>query len=116
MDIEIARSSCLAMPYATEDMPFGPDTLAFRVGGKIFALMSLDEEVQRLNLKYPAEGIEELRDKYDYVIPGYHMNKSHWNSVMLHDGIDIRLVQELIKISYDLILASLNKKQRESLI
>ena len=78
--------------------------------------LSLDEEIQRLNLKYPAENIEELRDQYAYVIPGYHMNKSHWNSIMLYDDIDVRHVQQLIDVSYQLIRNSLTKKQRESLI
>lgn len=116
MDLEAVRQFCLSREFATEDMPFGPDTLVFRVGGKIFALLSLDEEIQRLNLKYPAENIEELRDQYAYVIPGYHMNKSHWNSIMLYDDIDVRHVQQLIDVSYQLIRSSLTKKQRESLI
>lgn len=116
MDIEIAREFCLSLPHATEDMPFGPTTLVFRVGGKIFGLMSLDAEIQRINLKYPAEGVEELREQYHYVIPGYHMNKHHWNSIMLYDDVDVRHIQSMIRISYQLILDSLTKKQRETLI
>ena len=82
IDIENVRLYCLSLPHCTEDLPFGPDTLAFRIGGKIFGLMSLDEpDYQRINLKCDPEMTQVLRADYPYVIPGYHMNKKHWNTI-----------------------------------
>lgn len=107
MNIEEIRAYCLAKKGTTEDFPFDETTLVFKVGGKIFALASLNESPLRINLKCePAEAIK-LREEYSYIIPGYHMNKKHWNTVILQVETPTRLIQKLIDDSYNLILLSL---------
>jgi predicted DNA-binding protein (MmcQ/YjbR family) len=85
MNIEEVRNFCLKLNGTEEDYPFGENTLVFKVGGKIFALTSLDSIPLQINLKCDPEKAVELRETYDSVIPGYHMNKRHWNTVIL-DG------------------------------
>jgi predicted DNA-binding protein (MmcQ/YjbR family) len=116
MDVEYVRKICLDLPHVTEDLPFGPDTLAFRVGNKIFALLSFDNiDVQRINLKNLPDRCVELREQYSYIIPGYHMNKTHWNTVILYPDIDNKLIIQLIKESYEIILNSLPKSVKSTL-
>ena len=86
-DLADFRAYCLAKPNVTEGTPFGADTLVFKVGGKMFALASLDEVPPRVNLKCDPERALDLRDRYEEVQPGYHMNKKHWNTVELGGGI-----------------------------
>lgn len=112
MNIELLRDYILSKPHATEDMPFGPDTLVFRIGGKIFALMGLDNHPLQINLKCDPGRVLELREEHPWIIPGYHMNKKHWNTLVLEDGANWKLVKELIDHSYDLVLASISKKER----
>lgn len=111
MNIEELRSTCLAFPGATEDMPFDEHTLVFKVGNKMFALVGL-RDYQFVNLKCDPDKALELRASHDAVRPGYHMNKKHWNSVYVHELPDSELLLDLIQHSYDLILASLPKKTR----
>lgn len=115
MDIESLRLHCLSLRLATEDMPFGDQTLVFRIGGKIFALMGLDTEGASVNLKCDPEYAVELREKYLDVQPGFHMNKKHWNTVICDGGLDHKLIKSLIEHSYDLCFKSLTKPQREAL-
>ena len=103
MDIESLRQYCLSLKATTEDLPFGPDTLVFRVMGKIYALISLDIEECRINLKCDPEYALELREQYSDIIPGYHMNKKHWNTV-LPSGLKKSLVKEMIDESYNLVV------------
>ena len=115
MDLETFRAHCLAKPATTEGLPFGPDVLVFKVGGKMFALMSLERLPRQANLKADPERIPELREQYEgRILPGYHMNKSHWNTVLLEELPD-PLVRELIDRSYDLIVASLPLRVRREL-
>lgn len=115
MNIEWLREYCLSLPHATEDFPFDERTLAFRVGGKIFLLTDV-EEAWEFNTKCDPERAVELRERYpDAVRPGYHMNKTHWNTVRIDMGLDDALVLHLIKHSYDLIRASLPTKIRKEL-
>ena len=114
MDIEAFRDYCLAKPGATEEMPFGPETLVFKVGGKIFALTDLDT-FRSINLKCDPERAEALREAHDYVRPGFHMNKKHWNTVLLGTGILANQLRALIDHSYELVLASLPKAMRAAL-
>ena len=110
MDIEALRLHCLAQKAATEDTPFGPDTLVFRVMNKIFGLMSLDETECRINLKCDPDYAIELREKHpDHIIDGYHMSKKHWNTVIGDGMLGDRFVQELVDDSYDLVVKSLPK-------
>jgi predicted DNA-binding protein (MmcQ/YjbR family) len=108
MNIEELRDYCLAKPGTTEETPFGPDTLVFKVGGKVYALTSIDN-YGSVNLKCDPERAVQLRDEFDYVLPGYHMNKKHWNTVVIGTGISVRQLQELIDHSYDLVRKSLPK-------
>ena len=111
MDLEDFREHCLTKPKATESTPFGVDTLVFKVGGKIFALASLDEVPPRVNLKCDPERALDLRDRYEEVQPGYHMNKKHWNTVALEGAIPRAELLALIDHSYELVSASLRKKR-----
>jgi predicted DNA-binding protein (MmcQ/YjbR family) len=116
MDIEALHNYCLSQKVATEDTPFGPDTLVFRVMGKIFGLMSLDETECRINLKCDPDFAIELRENHpDHIIAGYHMNKKHWNTVYCERGLDDKLIKELVNHSYQLIVKSLPKTQRQEL-
>src|SRR5436189_3391430 len=87
MDLEQFRKCCLAKPDVTESTPFGEDVLVFKVGGKMFALVALDEVPATANLKCDPDLALEFRDRYEQVRPGYHMNKKHWNTVEIDRGI-----------------------------
>jgi len=112
MDLAKFREYCLGKPRATEGIPFGPDTLVFKVGGKIFAITSLDEIPARANLKCDPDLALELRDRYEQVRPGYHMNKKHWNTVEIESGIPDGELKKMIDHSYKLVVASLPKVKR----
>ncbi len=102
MDIESLRDHCIAMKGATESFPFGEDTLVFKAGGKIFALVSLDGELS-INLKCDPALALELREHHSAVTPGYHMNKKHWNTVLIDGTITDKEIFSWIDHSYDLI-------------
>jgi predicted DNA-binding protein (MmcQ/YjbR family) len=102
MDIESLREYCISKTGATESFPFGEDTLVFKVNGKIFALVNLDGDLS-INLKCdPALAIE-LRERYSSITAGYHMNKKHWNTVLLDGSVPDREVFAWIDHSYELI-------------
>ena len=103
MNLEEFREYCLSRPGATEGTPFGPDVLVFKVGGKMFALASLDEVPARVNLKCDPDLALELRDRYEQVRPGYHMNKRHWNTVEIEAGIPEVELRQMIDHSYELV-------------
>ncbi|MEO7100798.1 MAG: MmcQ/YjbR family DNA-binding protein [Luteolibacter sp.] len=112
MDLPDAIAHFLSKPGAEETTPFGPDVLVYKVGGKMFALTQPDEFPARINLKCDPERAAVLRDEHDAIIPGYHMNKRHWNTLVLNGSLSTKLVRELIDHSYDLVVASLPKSQR----
>jgi predicted DNA-binding protein (MmcQ/YjbR family) len=114
MNIEEFRFYCLSKPGVEEGLPFGPDVLVFKVGGKIFALCPL-EPFDSVNLKCDPERAVQLREQYQAVLPGYHMNKKHWNTIMPGQGIADALLKEWIDHSYQLVKASLPSKTREKL-
>ncbi len=109
MDAVDFREYCLAKPNATEGTPFGETVLVFKVAGKMFALMSLDEVPATANLKCDPDLALELRDHYEQVRPGYHMNKKHWNTVEIDSGIPEADLRRMIDHSYDLVVQSLPK-------
>src|SRR5450432_3876806 len=113
MDLEDFREYCLTKRRVTEGTPFGEDTLVFKVVGKIFALSSLDEVPPRANLKCDPDLALDLRDRYDEVTPGYHMNKKHWNTVELSGRIPDAELRRMIDHSYDLVAARLPKKRNK---
>ena len=114
MTLEAFRAHCLAKAGFSEDVPFGPETLVFRVAGKIFALMDADTFVS-VNLKCDPEKAIELRERYEGIQPGYHMNKQHWNTVVTDGSVPGKLLLELADHSYDLVRASLPKKLRDTI-
>jgi predicted DNA-binding protein (MmcQ/YjbR family) len=109
MNIDIVRKHSLSKKGTSEDFPFDEDTLVFRVGKKMFALISVSEPFS-INLKCDPELAVELREKYDAVTPGFHMNKAHWNTVNFDGSIPDKEILEMIDHSYNLIFASLPKK------
>jgi len=115
MNIETLREYCLFKNAVTEDFPFGESTLVFRVKNKIFLLVALDADPLQFNAKCDPEKAVELREEYDAIRPGYHMNKKHWNTVIIDGSIPTRLLKEMIDDSYDLIIQSLPKKSKEEL-
>lgn len=115
MDIEALRMYCLTKKGTSEDMPFGETVLVMRVVGKIFALIPLDAIPQRINLKCDPERAIELRERYADVLPGYHMNKKHWNTVEIGGDVPMSELRLMIDHSYELIAASLPKKERIAL-
>lgn len=112
MDAETLRDYCLSKPGVSEEFPFDTVTLVFKVGGKIFALCALDESPLRVNLKCDPEKAVSLREHHPSILPGYHMNKRHWNTLVMDGSIPPGLVKELIDHSYKLIMSSLPKWQR----
>ncbi len=115
MDLPTAIEICLGMTGAEETMPFGPEVLVYKVAGKMFALAVPDDVPARMNLKCDPEKALELRDRYEGITPGYHMNKRHWNTVLLDGSVPGALVREMIGDSYALVVKGLTRKQREVL-
>lgn len=115
MNTEELRDYCLQKPYTEEGMPFGDDTLVFKVGGKIYLLASLDKG-NRFNVKCNPERAIELREQYTEVQPGFHMNKANWNTVFMDGTLTRKQLCEMIDHSYNLILNNLPKKVKLTLI
>jgi predicted DNA-binding protein (MmcQ/YjbR family) len=115
MNIEAFREYCLGKPAATEGTPFGPDNIVFKVAAKMFALAALDEVPPAVNLKCDPDLALELRDRYEQVRPGYHMNKKHWNTVVLDGVIPQVEIRKMVDHSYDLVVQSLPKSRRAKL-
>jgi predicted DNA-binding protein (MmcQ/YjbR family) len=109
MDLAEFREYCLTKPGATEEVPFGPDVLVFKVGGKMFALAAVDEVPPTVNLKCDPDLALDLRDRYEQVRPGYHMNKKHWNTVEIEGGIPDIELRKMIDHSYELVIKRLPK-------
>ena len=115
MDLEQFREYCLSKVAATESTPFGESVLVFKVSGKIFALAALDEVPATVNLKCDPDLALALRDRYEQVQPGYHMNKKHWNTVEIDSGVPEAELRKMIEHSYDLVVRALPKAQRDQL-
>ncbi|ADY53460.1 protein of unknown function DUF419 [Pseudopedobacter saltans DSM 12145] len=114
MNIEELRDYCLTFKAVTEELPFGPDTLVFKVHGKVFLLIGLNNP-DSFNVKCDPEEAVRLREEYSEVVPGYHMNKKHWNTVSLNGRLNNQQLEKMIENSYWLVVGSLPKKVRESL-
>jgi predicted DNA-binding protein (MmcQ/YjbR family) len=115
MNIEQIREYCLKKKGVTEEFPFDEETLVFKVMGKIFILASLDSIPLQVNLKCDPEKAIELREEYEAVQPGYHMNKRHWNTVIIDGSIPNKKILGWIDYSYNLVAAGLKKADREKL-
>ncbi len=104
MDIESIRDYVINMPDVTEGFPFGESVLVFKIKGKIFLLLSLDTYPPQFNVKADPDKAIELRDAYpDAILPGYHMNKKHWNTIVMNGQVPVRLILEMIDDSYRLV-------------
>lgn len=104
MNVESIRLYCLSLdPEVTEGFPFGETTLVFKIGGKIFCLLDLEGQPPGINLKCDPDLALRLREDYDCVRPGYHMNKKHWNTVKMEAGLPAEKVKEWINHSFELV-------------
>jgi predicted DNA-binding protein (MmcQ/YjbR family) len=115
VDAAELRAWCLAQGGAVEDFPFGPEHSVFKVGGKMFALSTLESTPLEVSAKCEPELALQLRDTYTAIRPGYHLNKRHWNTITLDGSLSDQLVRELIADSYDLVVSALPKRTREEL-
>jgi predicted DNA-binding protein (MmcQ/YjbR family) len=109
------RDYCLSFPGSAETFPFGPEASVFKVAGKMFALSRLPQRPLRVNLKCEPALAEQLREAHAAVLPGYHMNKRHWNTVVLDGSLPDRMVREMIEDSYDLVVSGLSASRRRAL-
>ena len=114
MNIEDIRTYCLSKKGVTEDFPFDETTLVFKVMGKMFALTDLEKDLS-INLKCEPEKAIELRETYSCILPGYHMNKQHWNTVLINGSVPNQVIIGWIDDSYELVAKKLTKKQKEEL-
>jgi predicted DNA-binding protein (MmcQ/YjbR family) len=112
MNLEQIRLYCLSLPEVTEDLPFDENTLAFRVCGKIFALLSLNSSPLTINLKCEPARAVELRERHTCVQPGYHMNKTHWNTVTLDGSVTRTVLQSWVEHSWERVVAGLKRDER----
>ena len=103
MNIETLQEYCLSKPGAEETLPFGPDTLVYKVDGKAFLLVGPDSEDLRFNVKCPPGMAIELRESFPCVLPGFHMNKKHWNTIVVDGSVAEKQLKEWIDWSYELV-------------
>ena len=109
------RDQCLAFAGAEETFPFGPQTSVFKVAGKVFALSRLDESPLRVSLKCEPGLAEQLRQAHRAVSPGYHLNKRHWNTVIVDGSLPDAMIGDMVEDSYDLIVSRLSRARRRAL-
>jgi len=114
LTIEKWRKACLTKLGSVEETPFGPEALVYKVSGKMFALIGVKAPLS-MNLKCDPQEATMLRDIFEAVIPGYHMNKKHWNTVILNNSIPDGEIERMIDNSYALVLKGMTKKMRASL-
>ena len=112
MNIETLREYCLSKAEVEETQPFGPDNLVYKVNGKMFLLASLDEDPLTFNVKCDPEKAIELREEHTCVQPGYHMNKKHWNTIVVDGSVSVRQLMEWIDDSYQLVAGKSKKKSK----
>ncbi|MEM0953497.1 MAG: MmcQ/YjbR family DNA-binding protein [Pseudomonadota bacterium] len=116
MDYQQARSHLLSLPETWEDFPFGPDVAVIKIANKMFATLALQGGAARCNLKCDPEEALILRDMFNAVLPGYHMNKKHWNTVALEGDVPGTEIARMMDRSYGLVVRSLPKREQEQLI
>jgi len=115
MNIEELREYCLSLKGTTECFPFDEVTLVLKVQGKMFALIPLDNTETQITLKCDPERAISLREEFSAIVPAWHFNKKHWNTVLIDPMISHDFLCELICHSYDLVVAGLPRKLREEL-
>lgn len=115
MTLATLRDHCLTKPGTTESFPFGETTLVFKVGGKMFALMDIESRPLQIALKCDPERAVALREEYEAVQPGFHLNKTHWNTVTIDGTIRLQDLIDWVDHSYQLVLESLPKRVRSEI-
>ena len=115
MDEATLKQYLLSKPEAQEDYPFGPDIIVFKIKGKMFALVGFEKGIPRVNLKCDPQEAVQLRDVFEAVIPGYHMNKTHWNTVIIDGSLPNGEIERMIDNSYALVVKGLKKAERNGL-
>ena len=113
MNIETLREYCLSKSGVEETLPFGPDTLVYKVGGKAFLLTGLDSEELRFNVKCDPDKALELREEFPCVLPGWHMNKKHWNTIVVDGSVSVKQLKEWIDQSYNLVVGGQSKTKKK---
>jgi predicted DNA-binding protein (MmcQ/YjbR family) len=104
MHVEWVRDFCLSFDHVEECQPFGPENLVYKIKGKMFLLISLDQIPPRINIKTDPDKSEELREAYpDNILPGFHMNKKHWNTIIIDGRLSAKQIKEMIRESYELV-------------
>lgn len=116
MSLEEIRNLCLSFPGTEEGLPFGPETLVFKVKGKIFLLLSLDADPIRFNVKCDPLLALEYREQFKEVLPGYHMNKTHWNTIIVNGTLSRSLLNEMIQHSFSLVSGNSSAKRRNGAV
>ena len=114
MDARELKDQCLSLPGAVEEFPFGDEVSVFKVGGKMFALCGLDARPLQLSVKCEPDIAAQLRAAHPAIVPGYHLNKRHWNTITLDGSLPDQMVSDLLADSYDLVVASLPRARRPS--
>ena len=109
------KKLCLGFPGASETFPFGSVSSVFKVEGKLFAISALESSPLRVTLKCEPELAEQLRAAHSAIVPGYHLNKRHWNTVTLDGSVSDAMVRDMVEDSYDLIVAAMPRAVRERL-
>jgi predicted DNA-binding protein (MmcQ/YjbR family) len=115
MSPEELRNHCLSFPGAEETFPFGPENCVFKIGGKMFALSRLAENRLRVSLKCEPPLAEQLREAHAAVLPGYHLNKRHWNTVIIDGSLPDEMIRDMVEDSYDLVVSRLPRARRSAL-
>ena len=115
MNLEELRNYCISKNGVEETLPFGPDTLVYKVMGKVFLLTGIEYNPIQFNIKCDPEKAIELREQFSCVIPAYHMNKKHWITVISDGSLSNKLIEELINDSYNLVVNGLTRKEKDEL-
>jgi predicted DNA-binding protein (MmcQ/YjbR family) len=115
VDRQALRRLCLGFAGSEETFPFGPENSVFKVGGKMFALSRLDGDPLRVSLKCEPPLAEELRAAHPAITPGYHLNKRHWNTIVIDGSLPEQMIADMIEDSYDLVVSQLSRTRRRAL-
>ena len=113
MNIEELRDYCLSLKAVEESLPFGPEALVFKVMGKVFLIASLENVPMQFNVKCDPDKAIDLREQFDCVIPGFHMNKKHWNTIIMDSSVENLVLIDWVLHSYNLVISKLTRKQKK---
>jgi predicted DNA-binding protein (MmcQ/YjbR family) len=114
MNLSFIQDYCMAKKGVEETLPFGPDTLVYKVMGKAFLLTGINNRTESINVKCNPDKAVELREQYESIQPGYHMNKKHWNTITIDGSLSLKIIKECIDDSYNLVVLALTKKDKQA--